>query len=815
MDKTKAQMAAFRSSMTKSLAGIGAAVAAIGVSFAIGDMIKDAAKTEAAVGQLNRLMGDSATEFENWAKTSSASFGMSRNEAIQFGSTYANLISNFSSDTAQTTKYTQDLLKESAVVASATGRTMEDVMDRIRSGMLGNTEAIEDLGINVNVSMIQSTKAFQQFANGKSWDQLSFQVKQQIMYFGILEQATSKYGTELADNTQTKINQFTASLKNLKGAFGDAFLPIVNAVLPSLTAFIQKLSEAMAFVAAFTKALFGSSSKEAQKQEQAISGVSSAYQDAGDSAKQAAKDQKGFLSGFDEVNAVPDKKVAAGSTDTGKGGQGAGAGAGSVGNIDSGPITAGMDSINQKAKEMADSVKNAFGQMSEFIAQHKELIIAALVGLGTGFVTYKLIIEGTAIATRGLTVATAALEAVIAILASPILAIAALVAALTAAVVYFYETNETFRGKVDSIFTAIGDALKIVYEQILIPVGDFLVKTFAVAWDAVSTAANWLYLNVLTPFGTFLTEFYNTVISPLADILNEGLAIAFQAVSDIAYDFWQTVMIPLGDFFKDTFQPLIEALSAVFGTWWEKVLKPLGEFIGKTFLLVWQDLVKILKELWNNVLKPLETYLLSGFKDAFHTVFTGIGKIIDGVKTSVKGVLEFITGVFKGDWEKAWNGLSSIVEGIFKSLDGLVKTPINLIIDGINKMIKGLNSISIDIPDWVPGFGGKKFGINIPTIPKLAQGGIVDSPTMAMIGEAGKEMVVPLENTSFTDKLAGALGTAVMSAMQIGNGGGLNTTNNSNREVVLKIDGYTIARALNPYLTKESGRVGNALIKIT
>ncbi len=80
---------------------------------------------------------------------------------------------------------------------------------------------------------------------------------------------------------------------------------------------------------------------------------------------------------------------------------------------------------------------------------------------------------------------------------------------------------------------------------------------------------------------------------------------------------------------------------------------------------------------------------------------------------------------------------------------------INVIISGVNALIKGLNKLKIDIPDWVPGIGGGKLGFNMPLIPKLAKGGVVDKATLAMVGEAGKEVVMPLEkNTQWIDKLA-------------------------------------------------------------
>jgi len=122
--------------------------------------------------------------------------------------------------------------------------------------------------------------------------------------------------------------------------------------------------------------------------------------------------------------------------------------------------------------------------------------------------------------------------------------------------------------------------------------------------------------------------------------------------------------------------------------------------------------------------------------------------------------MNFITGIFTGNWEKAWEGIKQIFKGVFDSLWGIVKFPLNLIIDGLNFLILGLNKISIGVPDWVADIlgmdRGSKFGFNIPEIPKLAAGGVVVSPTVAMIGEGGyKEAVVPLErNTSWIDTLA-------------------------------------------------------------
>ena len=111
---------------------------------------------------------------------------------------------------------------------------------------------------------------------------------------------------------------------------------------------------------------------------------------------------------------------------------------------------------------------------------------------------------------------------------------------------------------------------------------------------------------------------------------------------------------------------------------------------------------------------------------------------------AMRGLIDFIVGVFTGDWKKAWEGIKQAVKNIFGGIVEYVKIPINVIIDLLNNAIKGINQIKV--PDWVPGVGGK--GINIPLIPKLAKGGIVDSATIAMIGEGkSAEAVIPLDRT--------------------------------------------------------------------
>ena len=105
------------------------------------------------------------------------------------------------------------------------------------------------------------------------------------------------------------------------------------------------------------------------------------------------------------------------------------------------------------------------------------------------------------------------------------------------------------------------------------------------------------------------------------------------------------------------------------------------------------------------------------------------------------GVIGFITSVFAGDWAGAWNYVVQIFSGIFSSIGAIAKAPLNAVIGLINAAIGGINSLSVDIPEWVPGVGGQHFGVNIPQLPMLAKGGITNGVSIA--GEDGPEAVIP------------------------------------------------------------------------
>ncbi len=211
---------------------------------ALGTIVtKSAMEQEASIQQVEKIYGEASDTIKEFANNTALSYNMSSKSAYKYSQIFGNLIQSMTDDQSKNAQYTQDLLKASSVIASATGRTMEDVMDRIRSGLLGNTEAIEDLGVNVNVSLLESTEAFRRFAGDKSWNQLDFQTQQQIRLFGILEQTTKKYGDEVNVNTTSKVQKLISKLENMGSKLSSKLLPIADKWIDRADKWIKKLEK--------------------------------------------------------------------------------------------------------------------------------------------------------------------------------------------------------------------------------------------------------------------------------------------------------------------------------------------------------------------------------------------------------------------------------------------------------------------------------------------------------------------------------------------------------------------------------------------
>lgn len=275
--------------------------------------------------------------------------------------------------------------------------------------------------------------------------------------------------------------------------------------------------------------------------------------------------------------------------------------------------------------------------------------------------------------------------------------------------------KESFAGLGEAalpVLQQIGGLLSDIYQGVILPL------------------TGWSITTLLPAIGELLKSVLGFIRSALEPLIN-GVKSLFEAASPIVDWIKDTVVEIIGDF-SDAFDDLA-ALFEEKGPEIEEIFSGIGEIIAAVWKIV-GPILNVAKELVRKVFGFINQYVIAV-----------IGTVID----VLLGLVNFIAGVFTGDWSRAWQGLKQIVDGWWKGF----KKVLNVIIGGINGLVSGvvkglnyliraLNKLSFDIPSWVPALGGKHFGLNIkeitaPKIPLLATGAVIppNAPFTAILGD--------------------------------------------------------------------------------
>ena len=304
------------------------------------------------------------------------------------------------------------------------------------------------------------------------------------------------------------------------------------------------------------------------------------------------------------------------------------------------------------------------------------------------------------------------------------------------------------RDKINEIFgkkgVAIFDTFSTVFQKVTHTAGDFVGFVTTHIVPAAERVFN-LLISTIVP----------GIISGLQSAAPEIMKV-FQAIADFI-----GAIIPIIGSFIVGIMPIIEeiigflqvsvfpVISEVFhylvstvlpaivqgiqqmGTMMITILSAVLPVVQTVFQTIWSIIQPVLQQILAAVQAALPQVL-----SVFSTVFQTIGTIVQAAQQVFSGLIQFITGVFTGNWGAAWEGVKTVFQGVWDGLKGIATGAVNGIIGMINSAISGLNSIKI--PDWVPGVGGK--GINIPTIPTFAKG-TKNTPDTFIAGEEGPELI--------------------------------------------------------------------------
>lgn len=544
---------------------------------------------------------------------------------------------------------------------------------------------------------------------------------------------------------------FTAQLAQLKGALLTAFQPVMQVIIPALIYFMQILTRIANAIVGLMARITGKSRGQMAKDAKTMYDEAKAIDKVGSSAKAAGKQ----LASFDEINQLSGSSGGSGSTDS--------------------EIAPNFDALD-------NSLDNTSGRLQD---------ILQLVGaIATGLLTWRIARSLGAGLSQALGLA---------------VAMGSAVAFVTT---YLQSWNDglnlknvlTLLVSLAGVVGGLGLAFGSTAAGIALVVGGLSLLVLGIH-DAIENGLN--LENTLTIIAGLLAA--GLGISVLTGnwipLLITGIAsallalVSFTGNGETLISGLKETCMGFSDFFKGVFtgdmQLAADGISRIF----------FG--IGT----VHQSVIDSMKTACSGFLDWLNEKTNGKFASILTTIQNMLFRKLDGIQQKFNGFLDFLTGVFTLDFQKAMEGIGDFLKGNWNNLLARFEGIINAIIDGLNWVISQMNKISFDIPNWIPLVGGKSFDVNIPyisrfAIPRLAQGAVIppNREFMAVLGDQkqGTNIEAPLETIK----------QAVAEVMaQYGNRG-------TDQEAVMEVDGVQFAKLIFRLNKSEQRRIGVSLTEV-
>lgn len=563
-----------------------------------------------------------------------------------------------------------------------------------------------------------------------------------VLVFSLITRALQSLRTWLG-KTIMQNEEARAAVARLKAAFLTLAQPILQVVIPVFVKLVNILTQVVTAIAKFFGMLSGKSWSAQKSAAQGLNEEQKALEGVGSAAEDASKS----MASFDEINQLTDNTAS---------GAGGGGGAAST---EIAPDFSNLDMAEDKLHDILGLVGAiAAGLLAWKIASlftndlSKIWGIALAVAGAFALVYFWLDAWNNGIDLQnflGMLAGLAALAVGLAIAFGPIAAGIALVVG--------------------------GLAMLVVGIKDVIENGFNLVNTLTIIAGLLAAGIG---ISLLT--GSWIPLLIAGFLAALVAL------VSFTGHGEELIQGLKNIIDGFGKFFKGVFTG--DMKLAVEG------IKQIWEGMKQT----WNAIVNSIKDAWNMFITWLQSKspLLASI---FQTYGKFVSDVCKNIKDILKGVIDFIVGVFTGDWTKAWEGVTEIFNGIWNNIVAIIEAAINFIIDGINLLISALNTIHFEIPDWVPLIGGKSFGISIPLVsqvalPRLAEGAVIppNREFMAVLGDqrSGTNIETPLE-------------TMVQAFKQA-----MNESGGRSQTIILQLNGREFARAVYKANNEETQRVG-------
>ena len=952
-----------------------AALAAFSVK-AIVDFTKQCLELGSNLAEVQNVVdvtfGNLNTQVDEFAKNAIDQFGLGQTVTKKYVGTFGAMAKAFDFNNQAALEMSETLTGLVGDVASFYNLSSDEAFTKLKSVFTGETETLKDLGI------VMTQTALDQYALengfGKTTSAMTEQEKTALRYQFVLDKLSLAQGdfARTSDSWANQTRVLSLRFDELKATLGQGFINLFTPIVQGINWVISKLQVLADAFKSFTEFITGKKSdssggvgsiatdlsdvtSEADTASDAVAGI-------GSSAQAAAKDMKSLAS-FDTANILK-------SSDSSSSSSGGGSSVGS----------AGLDFGNS----LTDTMEEANSEMDSFMNKASELIDIFKKGFSEGLGTpnFSSIIDSTIGIKDSLVdiftsqeVSNAAKNWINALItdlgktAGSISSIAFTIADnFVGSIDKFLEQNkQNLQNHIVKLFdissrghelsgnisVAIADIFSVFRSDTAKQISADIMAIFSEAIfgsiEIVGQGANDLLYAITQPFidnKDLIKETIEGMLEPISSVLNT----IKNGVQDTFKTFWNVYdeyIAPAVENIKNGFSSLLDTVLTV----WNENLKPVFDSWAETFDALWQEhiqpmidkflelvgkIVNGISEIWNEWLVPVINWIIENVVPVLTPIFETIGNLImnafavisdvlGGIWDALSGLIDFIVGIFTGDWEKAWNGIKEIfsgiwnaikavieyiwnaikeiisgaidtvkayieyamnllstiwsnvwngiknvvsniwngitstisnvingikntissvlntissiwsniwngmkntvtnifngiwnaIKGVINSILGGIESMANGVINGINTIIRALNRLSFEIPDWVPVFGGNRFGFNIPqlsrvSLPRLAEGAYVkaNTPQLAMIGDNRHqgEIVAPEDKildlykqankeigTGDTAKIIQLLNKIIQLLDFI-----------SNQDIRLFIDGYELLKRLEKVYKKKN-----------
>jgi len=742
----------------KLLVAAGLAVGA-GATVKFGkEAVEAAAEVNAANSQLAQTFGELQSNAEEAMERVADSSGILQTRLQGVGTSVYAFARTSGMESSQALGMMEEALQVAADSAAYYDRSLEDTSETLMSFLKGNYANDAALGLSATET---TRNAAANKLYGKSFQELS-EAQKQLTLLQMVKDANALSGAEgqaarEAEGWENVLGNLKEAWRQLLAVVGQPMLKLAISWVQQLTSALTYLTEKARVAINTLAALFGKEVEDTAEATGNITESVSAQEDLTGAVEDTADAEKKSLAGFDKINTVASKS-----------GSGTGSKDGKSGGATVTPSIKVKDNTLQTSKSLEKFIKNTekiFDALNKYLSKNfapsfKKIWKQLSPELDRFGANFKKVFED------------------IKKLGPPL--ISYFNGDFTSFLRTFVEVSgSTLTGLLNTFNTVFSDLWNVAAYPMLqsfitdgLPIvtqfAEETWKSWGTLFDELKKSFDMLWADAAVPALKIIAQIWQDTMGILktfwdkhGKVVFEKFREAIQTTGNVLRNIWQTI-------FKPVFDKLIAVIDDLWSNHLKKLVANVLEVAGK--------LAEIALDIYNNFIAPLVNWfvntlgppianVLGAIVQTVGETFGGIIDVVNGLWEALKHLLDLIVYVFKGDWSRAWKAVKDVFASLWNGLVDLVKAPLNAIIGFINVFVDAfetvinflidcLNTISIDIPKWVPKVGGKKFGfdfdhVDIGKIPPLAQGTVVPANYgnfLAMLGDNKREpeVVSPL-----------------------------------------------------------------------